>query len=171
MALSKGSLALVALFVCGTAANVWYRNRDRLRDPLSASMLPIGTDLSDVRFAAPPGDTTTSTRAAGEQTCHLVVLYLSTCAHCHAAAARAAALSAENRLPTTWVPVNPDSTISDFATRLPQGSVVRLVENAKSVFNVSAVPAAFLVGADNKVKAAFGYSGKEDRAFLESECR
>lgn len=163
--------SVYGLLLAGALGYAWYRNsKESARDPTAVSSLPNGTDLSMVSFRGVGPDSSVGADPAGLGECHLIVVYLSNCPHCHAAATRLANLLPNERLPTTWVPMVNDSLAAEFAAVLPEGAVTRYVPDAKAVFKNKAVPAAFVVGADNKVRSSFGYTGKEDRALLQPLC-
>jgi hypothetical protein len=76
----------------------------------------------------------------------------------------------ETPLPVTWLAAESDSATTAFGTAMHPRSGLDYAPDVKRKLKIQAVPAAFLVGSDDVVRAVWVYHGDENHDELREKC-
>lgn len=164
----RGALVFLALTII-TVANFTLRD-DGKSAPTLASTFTVGDPMPPLKIR-PLTSGGASAAALAPAGCHVVVVFASSCKHCHIAAARAKLRQSDRNLPTIWVSHTDDEAALAFERDLGDAGVVAY--GGPEVFRklkVNAVPTAFLVTPARRVARVWVYTGEEDPAELEAAC-
>lgn len=170
MRLAKSISTTTLLFISATALHAAYR-AGRLRTasaPVEVSSLRPGAVMPS--FESVTIKPSASGADLASPICRVAVVFNPTCPHCHEAAARAKAANKPDRIPTTWISTVDDSGAQRFATIVPDADAVVVSDVAGSALQINAVPARFLIGADNRIRDIAAYTGREADSTLKRQC-
>lgn len=174
MRMPSGRVWIMFLLVGGaTAANfAFHRGRSGEKGPVNISTFPLGTALPELKLQMLSGAQAGPAAAPVPTGCRLLVMFSSSCPHCHTAAIMETGIPDSVRLPVLWISDRDDPQALAFASRLHPASVVRHGGgDAFRALQVRGVPAVFLVSGDGRVLASASYSGGEsDHRVLRGKC-
>ena len=164
MMATKGTLGVIAIAALCTGG--LYAERSRVK-PLSQEMVVV----SDLKIGDPlPG---VVVRAIGPSSswhgCRILVVYTPACKHCRAAAARDRELPVDSLLPAVWMTYG-ESGGDSMATFLPASVVNVHSERGVEALKIRAFPAAFVIGADDRIRLILPHSGGTPRSRYRSFC-
>lgn len=161
--------AVLIALVVGTGIHVFYRIRHHLQrtDPNVVAGIPVGDVLPNFRLTSATGSAATLPEAPD---CWVLVVFSPECPHCRVAAERDASQSNEQRYPLLWVGNGSPASVDSFAHALSAPLTVLASPDVRSLLQVRAVPAAFLIGADHRVRLVFPYRGGIAKTRLQGYC-
>jgi hypothetical protein len=171
---SKTTLGVLAAIIMVTAANVAFQAKlgGARTGTRQVADLAVGSQWPELRLAPVAGVTGPSALGPLPTGCRIMIAFSVTCPHCHSAAQKEAAVPDSLRLPVVWISDTNDDRAREFASLLSPTSAIRYGgRKAMKQLKLRAVPAAFLVKADNKVRSVTGYAGDEkDHRILRAWC-
>lgn len=162
-------MALLILAV--TAVNV-AMNRIRRPRPITMSDFSPGQTLPKLKLTTLTGVSSGPAVRPLPTGCRLLVLFNTTCPHCHTAALMEAGLPDSIRMPVLWISDTDDERARNFAASLNPATAIRYGgSNAFKQLRVRGVPTVFLVSTDDRVLFSSAYSGRDsDHRVLRGMC-
>lgn len=163
--------ALMALAGIATLAHLSWRWFDRRGGLVtSVSELQVGQALPPIALESLGVVTAGDPRPSLPAGCKILVYFTPDCQHCGTAARLDASSTETNPVPVIWLTNTRDSSLSDFIRSVRPGTPVYFAENGRSVLQVRAFPAAFLVSADGIIRLIFPYQGGLPQSRLRPYC-